>query len=130
MNLEKLKKRREELGYTQKELALKLGISQQRYNFYENGKREPDNEMLLLIGSALDVDANFLLGNTDDTTHINKEKEPTPEIGSLEWLRQGLVARGVMKDGEDITAEQLEILLANIDTIASVLKQHTTQNVQ
>ena len=41
-----LKELRTEKGYTQRTLAEKLGISPSAVGMYEQGRREPDNEML------------------------------------------------------------------------------------
>lgn len=138
---ERVKKLRNELGLTQEEFSKIINLTRSSYSRYETGDREPDLETLKKIAKKLDVSSDYLLGlidnpypinhvidskyleNSTTVPLINKEKEPTPEIGSFEWLRQGLVSRGVMKDGEDITAEQLQIMLANIATIAKVFQQ-------
>jgi len=65
MNSKNLKIARTKTKYSQKQFASMLGISSQRYNAYETGRREPDNEMLLLIADKLNVDVNFLLGKMD-----------------------------------------------------------------
>jgi len=65
MNINNLKIARLKKGYDQKKLSELLSISQQRYSSYETGKREPDNEMLLLLADVLSVDVNFLLGKFD-----------------------------------------------------------------
>ena len=62
MKVENLKRARELKGLNQTEVALHLGISQQRYNYYETGKREPDNEMLKRIAGLLNVTTDYLLG--------------------------------------------------------------------
>lgn len=48
MNGEEIRKKRKELGITQKELAEKLGVSFQTINGYENGKKIPDTKIDLL----------------------------------------------------------------------------------
>lgn len=59
-------------GKTQKEIALTLGLSQQRFNFYVNGTREPDAEVLVSIADYFHVTTDYLLGRSEQ-----KEK-PTP----------------------------------------------------
>lgn len=51
----KIKYIRTEKGITQKELASKLGTSQQNLAQYENGKRNPKLETVRKIAEALDV---------------------------------------------------------------------------
>lgn len=51
----KLKEARQKKGLTQKQLGDRLGISQQQFAQYENGKRIPKIETLQKIADALDV---------------------------------------------------------------------------
>lgn len=48
MNGEEIKKNRKELGITQKELALRVGVSTQTINGYENGKEIPSTKHQIL----------------------------------------------------------------------------------
>lgn len=65
MNVENLKSARKTKNLTQKEVANLLNLNQQRYNHYETGRREPDNEILAQIANVLDVTTDYLLGKTD-----------------------------------------------------------------
>ena len=53
---EKLKCIREEKGFTQKQVATAMGISQQAYGQYESGSREPKMETICRIAAALGVE--------------------------------------------------------------------------
>ena len=55
---------------TQKEIATALGFSQQRFNYYANGQREPDSETLCAIADYFGVSVDYLLG---------REESPAPE---------------------------------------------------
>ena len=55
-------------GYTQIEMAQKLGISRSTIGMYETGAREPDFETLEVIADFFNVDIDYLLGRTDKTT--------------------------------------------------------------
>lgn len=57
---ENLKRIRNEKGFSQKEIAAKLGVSQPSYAQYENGKRNPKAETIKKIAAALDVDVSEL----------------------------------------------------------------------
>ncbi len=50
---------------TQKEIAASLGLSQQRFNHYANGQREPDSDMLCSIADYFGVSVDYLLGRTE-----------------------------------------------------------------
>ena len=63
---QRLKEERQLKGYSQRQIAELLGISQSAYKGYElvgekNG-REPSIEMMRKICKVLDVDYNYLLG--------------------------------------------------------------------
>ena len=68
----RLKQLREELNMTQKELADKLGISRAAVGLYEQGKRNVDNDTLLKLSEIFNVSADYLLGNTDIKTPVDK----------------------------------------------------------
>ncbi len=55
-------------GYTQQELSEKLGISRSTIGMYETGAREPDFETLELIADFFNVDIDYLIGRTKQTT--------------------------------------------------------------
>lgn len=59
---------------TQKDIASELGISQQRFNFYVNGSREPDISTLILLADYFGVTVDYLIGH---------EKEPTVKDDGL-----------------------------------------------
>lgn len=47
---------------SQQAVASELGITQQAYAYYESGKRQPGNEMLLRLSELFDVSVDYLLG--------------------------------------------------------------------
>lgn len=59
-----LKNLREERGFSQRELAENLSISNSAIGMYESGKREPNYETLEKIADFFNVDMNYLLGKT------------------------------------------------------------------
>lgn len=66
-----LRELRTQRGWTQPQLAQRLGISRSTVSMYERGEREPDFAMLDRIAALFGVDANQLLGHaapvdTDD----------------------------------------------------------------
>ncbi|CAH2213196.1 helix-turn-helix domain-containing protein [Tepidibacter aestuarii] len=56
---------RKVLGFTQTELAKRLGISRGSLSMYEIDKREPDNNTLNKIADFFDVSTDYLLCRTD-----------------------------------------------------------------
>lgn len=62
---ERVKEQRLLYGFTQREMAEKLGISQPSYIRYENGSAEPSQENLVKIAQLFDVSVDYLLGCAD-----------------------------------------------------------------
>lgn len=63
MNLKKLRKSRH---MTQRELSKIVGASDASLSMYENGKQQPDLEMLVKIADALCVSVDELLNHNQD----------------------------------------------------------------
>lgn len=59
---EKLKNLRVEKGYSQKAVAISLGISPSCYAGYEQGYREPDLSTLKKICTFFGASSDYLLG--------------------------------------------------------------------
>ena len=58
----RLKQARLAKGYTQAEIAAKLGIPQQNYQRYESGKFDLKMSSIYNICKALDISADWLIG--------------------------------------------------------------------
>lgn len=61
-------------GYTQQEIANKLGISRSTIGMYETGAREPDYDTLESIADLFNVDIDYLLGRTSKTTVLPESR--------------------------------------------------------
>ena len=59
---QKIRKIRELRGYTQRYIAYKLGMSQERYSYLENHKKSINIETLVKISSLLEVSVEFIKG--------------------------------------------------------------------
>lgn len=62
MNIENLKRARENAGLTQTQAAQKIGVSDGTYKNYEQGKREPNGDKIVTIANAFGVTTDYLLG--------------------------------------------------------------------
>lgn len=60
---ENLKSLRKKAGYTQQEYAEMLGISASAVGMYEQGRREPDQKLLIKMAQTLGVSVDRLLGD-------------------------------------------------------------------
>ena len=61
----RLKELRTEYKISQKDLAEKLGISDRAYRYYEEGKRYPDFQGLLMLADCFQVSLDYLVGRSD-----------------------------------------------------------------
>ncbi|MDE5896657.1 MAG: helix-turn-helix domain-containing protein [Clostridia bacterium] len=79
-----LKALRKESGYTQKDFANKLKVSQQCYSDYENGKTNPDITTLIEIADLLHTSLDNVVGRTDDYGNIVIQSENYFDTSPLE----------------------------------------------
>ena len=63
--MENLKKIRNERNISQKTVADFLGVSQQAYANYENGKRQPEYKILAILADYFNVSVDYLLGREE-----------------------------------------------------------------
>ncbi len=70
-----LKKRAQELGISNAEVARRAGLSERRYGNYVSGRREPDLATLTKIASVLATTPTDLLTATaDDSSYTSPKK--------------------------------------------------------
>lgn len=119
---DRLKNLRYEKGLSQYELADKLGVSRGLIGNYEQGRREPDYNTLILFANFYDVSLDYLLGITDIRKRVlHQETEDTykkmfREITDLspksqeelEHYIELLRIRDTVEDEKDSTSSALE----------------------
>lgn len=66
--ISRLRELRLEQGKTQNEMAEQLKIPQRTYSNYEQGKAQPDLELLCRMADVLETSADYLLGRTQTPT--------------------------------------------------------------
>ena len=97
MNQEKIgrfiAKARKEKGYTQEQLAEKLGVSNQTVSRWENGKNMPDVSLFESLCEALDITVNELLAGET----IEKEKIETVSEQNMMALSRHLERKSKIK---------------------------------
>ncbi len=100
-----LKTLRTERQLSQLELATRLGISKSAVSMYEQGRREPDFDILNKIADIFQVDVDYLLGRTVSSL----ESEPVTIAAYL--------------DTSDLTQAELDDVAEYIRFIRSKRKQ-------
>lgn len=71
---ERLLELRNASGKSQKECAEEMGISNSKYNKWENGVNSPDYETLCFLARFYDTTTDYLLGMTDNKTNDTNVK--------------------------------------------------------
>lgn len=122
MFTEKLKALRLQRGLNKKQMSELLLMKYTTYNNYETGTREPNSDFLKTISKEFNVTIDYLLDNTDDilsipsTLEYKKSSAPTKaETEELtkqmfDILYKMLIENGLIKEGEDISDNQLVAL--------------------
>ncbi len=68
-----LKEIRKKKGYTQLKVAMDLSISREALSYYENGKRSPDIQMLLLLSEYFNVSIDYLITGKNFTPRFGAD---------------------------------------------------------
>lgn len=71
---QRLRKARENKGWSQTYVCKKLGISNSTLSGYERDYREPDADMITTLANLYDVSTDYLLGKTNNPTY-RKDKD-------------------------------------------------------
>lgn len=110
-----LKKYRKNNGYTQKQLAEAVGVTQQAVAKWETDKASPDPEMLQKISSMLNVTVDSLL---DGATSKDKSKMPKD-------LNKFLQQSEIIFDGDtyNLTDEERELVIKSLEVAFSAAKR-------
>ena len=108
---EKIRQLRRERGMTQKELALRLGVSPSAVGMYEQGRRAPDSTLLPRLAAILDCSTDELLG-----------AEYAGDVGEVidSFARTLEHQQGLMFNGAPISRSDRE-KLANAIRVAAAL---------
>ncbi|MER9680363.1 helix-turn-helix transcriptional regulator [Mesorhizobium sp. M0184] len=85
-----LRRRAEELGLSNAEVARRAGLSERRYGNYVSGRREPDLATLVKIAAVLASSPNDLL--------VDQQRATVPD----ELERERAAAALVVLEGEDL----------------------------
>lgn len=117
---ERLKELRVKRNMTQEELGLIFNpsLSQSTCGTYENGKRQPTLENLVVISKYFNVSTDYLLGITDEITTINTFKEENPRE-----LKEFLNKNKVLFNGSELNEEEKQRM---IDILTGLFWNHFT----
>ena len=135
MNIEianRLQKLRKEFGYSQEELAEKLGISRQAVSKWERAESSPDTDNLIILARLYNMSLDELLYDNETDEEIrerNKDKEEsnkesislTDDEGQTVKIEDGHL-KFVNKDGSVVKLNKKQtVTLSIIDSIILLL---------
>lgn len=122
---ERLTKLRNHFGYTQKELAKKIGVSLSTYIKYERNERTPKFNTLFLLSAFFDVSLDYLLCNPFSEKQNLVYSEESPEDYrninlQLERISKNIENISEIENIQDGAKEQIQQFLKIIsDTLES-----------
>lgn len=139
MNIEianRLQKLRKENGYSQEELADKLGISRQAVSKWERAESSPDTDNLIVLAKLYNVSLDDLLKDNEsiedirDRTIDKSQDEVVKDSSSIsltddegQTLKiEGGHVRFLKKDGTEVKPNKKEIILVSVvDGVVALL---------
>jgi len=115
---EKLKKLRNELGITQKELASKIEVSRTTIAGYETEGKMPPYNTLFKIAKTLNCSLDFLLGYAEEESSNNGVQQISPKLkASYEKLSKREDLQLLFKETEDLNPDSIKRIVKIIDLI-------------
>lgn len=111
MNIEianRLQQLRKEKGYSQEELAEKLGISRQAVSKWERAESSPDTDNLICLAKLYNISLDELLKTEDDVeTIVEEQKKDEVKQDTSKGKKKSFVNLG--KDGIHIVDDKEEV---------------------
>ena len=100
---------RQARGWTQRELAEKMGLYASAISKYELGTAEPNTASLIKFSQVFDVSIDYLIENTDDPTRYTNTSK---------------VVKYIYKLGSDGSSEKIEIDGKELSRLAHLLRAY------
>lgn len=112
-----LKRLRTEYGMTQAQLANRLGISASAVGMYEQGRREPDSELLARLARMFHVSTDTLLGFRQEP-QSEQEQEVNSVIDRFTNILKN--QQGLMFNGTPLSEADREKIVNAIRVAAAI----------
>lgn len=115
--MNKLKELRKQKGLTQTQVAQYIGISQNNYSYWENGKVKIDNDSLQKLADLFDVSVDYLLGREEKKPPENQEGD---QLYVPEQYRDVMVA--FHEGADNLTQEDIDNVVRYIEFLKAKKK--------
>ena len=114
----RIKKERENLNLSREDLAKRIGVSYSAIAMYEQGNREPNNEILLKMCEIFSCSMDYLTGKSDFKTSDEEFKDTKNKIATNALLEvsEGLLNIGLTPD-QILQVGDLLLSLDNEDSL-------------
>lgn len=113
----RIRQLRKNKGYTQQQLAQKLGVSTSAVGMYEQGRREPDNNLLSKLCAVLDTTTDYLIGISSDDQVENQDVNEAID----DFTKMLMSQSGLMFQGQPMSREDREKVIIAIKSAAAVV---------
>lgn len=123
MICEKIRKLRTQKNLTQTQLAKMLDVSPSSIGMYEQGRREPDNALLIKMSRVFEVSVDELLGLCDEDSSKSLEEFVSEVVNAL-------LNEKITLDGREATNEEIEKIINSIKLGVEFAKNDITKAVQ
>lgn len=123
---ERIRELRKRFGWTQKELAKRINVSQQTVGSWEVGRAEPSSETLTRLAELFEVTTDYLLGGSQPQKKYYEltDKEKNDIAVQAEKLIEGIEnGDNTNYYGEPATQSQKDRLLTAIRTAMEMNKE-------
>ena len=123
----RLKNLRSEKKLLQKDVAKHLNISTSAYGYYEQGKRNPDVEMIEKLADFYECSTDYLIGRSNNKNDISISKYNSDCSKYINYIKEkiykNLLNEGIIKENEPIAKYMVEkILKHGLETALEILK--------
>lgn len=124
---EKLCILRNQSGYSQEQLAEKMGVSRQAVSKWESGVTLPETEKIILLSDLFDVSTDFLLRDAlVNRSCDNLDRVVFRFLGSaqeMDDISKNLI--DIMQDGviDDTEKVQLNSIIKTLDDLAKIIDE-------
>ncbi len=116
---ERIKSLRESHKMTQEELGAIIGVQKSAVRKYEKGEvQNLKRSSIKKLADHFNVSPSYLMGLSDDP---NEPENHNPITYSQ--MQQLLTKHGLIKEGEDLSAEQLDTLLRKLGAVINALSE-------
>lgn len=107
-------------GYSQKQLAERIGVTPVRLNYWIKDKRQPDIPWIKKLAVELDVSADYLIGNS--SAEVSNALDALVEERNLSNSDRNLI-EGIL----NLTPEQREALTAFASSLVEAARKEAEE---